>query len=95
MSEQWHGVGPTVTYEVWRSGPNPKAADVRIFWDRTSPESAQEALRICLDDKAEGYPDAAIDFYVVRVTRTREVIAEPDPTLAVPACVEPTEGVAE
>lgn len=74
---QWHGAGPAVTYEVWRSGPG-KAPDVRIFSDRTTPESAQDALDICYADKAEGYPDAPIDFYIVRVTRTREVVNAPE-----------------
>lgn len=70
---QWQGVGPTVTFEVWRSGPG-KGPDVRIFSDRTTPEAVQDALDICLADKADGYPDAPVEFYVVRVTRTREVV---------------------
>lgn len=76
----WHGVGPTVTYEVWRSGPSQKAPDVRIFSDRTTPESARDALNICLADKADGYPDAPIEFYVVRVTRARERMTTAEPT---------------
>lgn len=78
-TERWHGVGPTVTYEIWRSGPG-KAPDVRIFSDRTTPESTQDALAICLADKADGYPDAPVEFYVVRVTRTREVVDTPAQT---------------
>lgn len=73
---QWHGIEQHVTYEVWRSGPG-SGPDVRIFSDRTTPEAAQNALDTCLADKAEGYPDAPVEFYVVRVTRTREVVLPP------------------
>lgn len=57
-------------YEVWRSGPNLKARDVRLYFG-LNEQQAQESLDFCYGDKAEGYPDALIEFYVMRVTRTR------------------------
>lgn len=61
-------------YEVWRSGPNPKARDVRLYFG-LDENGARETLDLCNKDKAEAYPDAPIEFYVMRTTRERVVFA--------------------
>lgn len=65
----------TVRYEVWRThlrgGP-----DVRIGHDLTLTRAF--ALHAeCLDDRAEGYPAARLDFYLVKATTTRERVTSP------------------
>ena len=64
-----------IDYEVWRSGPNLNARDVRLYFG-LDEKGARETLALCYDDKADGYPDAAIEFYLMRVTRTRVALAD-------------------
>ena len=59
----------TVEYEVWRSHPNGR--DVRVYFG-LSEEDGRSTLALCNADKAEAYPDAPVEFYMMRVTRTRE-----------------------
>jgi hypothetical protein len=62
-----------IDYEVWRSGPSLKARDVRLYFG-LDQERARATLDLCNKDMAEGYPNAPIEFYVMRVSRERVVL---------------------
>jgi hypothetical protein len=60
--------GDTVRYEVWRShatGPD------LLLYGNLSEEDGERILGVCIEDKATGYPDAPVDFYLVRAETTR------------------------
>lgn len=63
-----------ITYEVWRS--HPKGRDVRCYFGM-SEDDGLKTLAMCEADKADGYPDAPIGFYLVRATTTYEHVAPP------------------
>ena len=60
----------TIHYEVWRShlrgGP-----DVCLYRD-LDEEGGPKTLALCEADKAEAYPDAPVEFCLIRATTTRE-----------------------
>lgn len=70
------GARTTVHYEVWRS--HVRGPDLCIYRNMDEVQGT-ETLQLCLQDKAEGYPDSPIDFYLVRATTTRTRVTSPEP----------------